>query len=64
MYEITIMCFTPSELQIQFCGINCIKADCILNIKPLGKGGSGGGTFHLHFTVGHFVGDQVNMTTI
>jgi hypothetical protein len=42
----------------------CIKADGILNIKPIGKGGSGGGTFYLQFTVGHFVGYQVNTPTI
>jgi len=38
MYEITLMCFTPSELEIQFCRMYRVKADGILNIKPIGKG--------------------------
>ena len=33
----------------------CIKADDVLNIKPIGKRGSGGGKFLLPFTVGHRV---------
>jgi hypothetical protein len=40
-----------------------IKADGILHIKPIGKGGSCGGTFHLQCTVGHFVRYQVNPYT-